>query len=72
MDPARVLGLDTGHLGNGQSADICVFDPQGTFDVSRESLKSQGKNTPFLGLELPGRVRYTLISGALAYDAGLH
>ena len=36
--------------------------------ISRESLRSQGKNTPFLGQELPGRVRYTLIDGHLAYD----
>ncbi len=68
--PARILGLVPGSLAAGQTADLCVFDPRSTFLVDRDNLKSQGKNSPFLGLELPGRVRYTLIEGALAYDSG--
>ncbi len=67
-DPARVLGLDAGQLAIGAAADICVFDPRAGFVVTRDALRSQGKNTPFLGLELPGRVRYTLIDGHLAHD----
>lgn len=66
-DPARILGTGAGQLAVGSIADICVFDPQAEFLVTRENLKSQGKNTPFLGLSLPGRVRYTLIEGHLAY-----
>ncbi len=68
-DPARILGLDRGCLKPGVPADLCVFDPQGSHTVSRERLKSQGKNTPFLGRPLPGEVRYTLIDGHLAYSA---
>ncbi len=67
-DPARIIGIEAGTLAVGAPADICVFDPQASFRVSREALKSQGKNTPFLGLELPGRVCYTLIDGHLAYS----
>lgn len=67
-DPARVLGIEAGRLAVGLAADICVFDPAACFHVTRKNLKSQGKNTPFLGMELPGRVRYTLIDGYLAYD----
>jgi dihydroorotase len=67
-DAARILGIQAGTLGVGAPADICVFDPRAPFRISRETLKSQGKNTPFLGLELEGRVRYTLIDGHLAYD----
>ncbi|HEY6897420.1 MAG TPA: dihydroorotase [Rhodocyclaceae bacterium] len=66
--PAKLMGIDGGHLAVGAPADICVFDPQGEFRVSREHLKSQGKNTPFIGHMLSGRVRYTLIDGQLAYD----
>lgn len=68
-DPARILGIDCGRLAVGAPADICVFDPNTRFTVSRERLKSQGKNTPFLGRELQGEVRYTLIDGHLAYSA---
>jgi dihydroorotase len=68
-DPARILGLDVGRLAIGNPADICVFDPTAKFTVSRERLRSQGKNTPFLGRELAGEIRYTLIGGHLAYAA---
>ena len=67
-DPARILGIEAGTLSIGAPADICVFDPQDHVRVTRESIRSQGKNTLFLGLELPGRVRYTLIDGYLAYS----
>ncbi|MBS3916258.1 MAG: dihydroorotase [Sulfuritalea sp.] len=69
-DAARVLGILAGRLSAGAVADVCVFDPLGSFKVSPASLKSQGKNTPFLGAELPGRVRYTLIEGHIAYESG--
>jgi dihydroorotase len=67
-DAARILGIPGGTLAAGSAADICIFDPNATVRITRELLKSQGKNTPFLGYELRGRVRYTLIDGHLAYD----
>lgn len=65
---ARIVGITkAGHLAVGARADVCVFDPEAWMTVSRASLKSQGKNSPFLGLELPGRVRYTLVEGQIMY-----
>jgi dihydroorotase len=69
-DAARVLGIEAGRLALGMAADLCLFDPQGSVTVSREFLKSQGKNSPFLGMALPGRVRATLIDGHVAYENG--
>jgi dihydroorotase len=66
-DPARVMGIRAGSLVPGSMADICVFDPDASFHVGRNTLKSQGKNTPFLGQTFKGRVRCTLIEGHLAY-----
>jgi len=66
--PARVLGLEAGHLALGTDADVCVFDPQAHWRVERGELKSQGKNTPFLGLELVGRVRWTLVAGHIVHE----
>ncbi|MCX7897793.1 MAG: dihydroorotase [Rhodocyclaceae bacterium] len=69
-DPARVLGrAERGRIAIGCAADIVVFDPDARYTLTRERLKSQGKNTPFLGRELIGEVRYTLIDGQLAYCA---
>ena len=68
-DAARIVGITkAGHLSVGARADICVFDPNTHVAVTRDSLKSQGKNTPFLGLELPGKVRYTLVEGEVMFD----
>jgi dihydroorotase len=66
--PAAILGLDAGHLAPGAVADICIFDPAAHVRISAEHLKSQGKNTPFIGYELPGRVRATLVAGRLVYE----
>jgi dihydroorotase len=67
-DPARIMGLTKGgHLTPGNRADVCIFDPEAYAVITRDSLKSQGKNTPFLGLELPGVVRYTLVEGVVMY-----
>jgi dihydroorotase len=67
-EPARVLGLNAGHLGLGADADVCVFDPDLDWVVEPSALRSQGKNTPFLGLELSGKVRYTLVGGQVVHE----
>jgi dihydroorotase len=67
--PAGILGVAAGTLAPGQPADLCIFDPEAWWKVERAALKSQGKNTPFLGLEVPGRVRYTLAGGQIVHEA---
>lgn len=70
-DAARIAGIAKGgHLSVGARADICIFDPDAHQVVSRNTLRSQGKNTPFLGLELPGRVHHTLVEGTPMFAAG--
>jgi dihydroorotase len=61
--PARILGLPAGTLAVGAPADVCIFDPDRPWIVQPQSLVSQGKNTPFHGLELTGRVVRTLVGG---------
>jgi dihydroorotase len=68
-EPAKILGLDAGRIVPGAPADLAIFDPRAAFHVTPQTLKSQGKNTPFLGYELFGRVRYTLVAGNLVYEA---
>ena len=66
--PAAILGVAAGRLDVGEAADLCVFDPEAWWRVERRALASQGRNTPFLGHEVPGRVRYTLVDGAVVYE----
>src|SRR5688572_339323 len=79
-DPVRVLGSSLGTLGSsagrlveGGVADVCVFDPEPTWQVTRGTLTSQGKHTPFdfaaTGTALPGRVRTTVLAGGVSYQA---
>ncbi len=67
-DPAEILGIDAGHLSIGSAADICIFDPDYYWKVTASAILSQGKNTPFLGLELAGGVKYTLVNGHIVYE----
>ena len=67
-DAARVLGVKSGRIEVGAPADCVVFDANAPFQVVSGALKSQGKNTPFIGYELAGRVRYTLVDGNVVYS----
>ena len=69
LQPAQILGLDAGHLSIGALADVCVFDADAYWKVEAAALKSQGKNTPFTGMEVQGLVRYTLVDGKIVYQA---
>src|SRR3954467_12635001 len=68
-DPARILGVGSGRLAVGAPADVTLFDPAATVRISAETLRSQGKNTPFLGYELAGRVRQTIVAGNVVHEA---
>ena len=65
--PAGILGLPCGTLATGSIADICIFDPELTWQVDSQSMLSNGLNTPFLGWEMKGRVTRTLLAGRSVY-----
>jgi dihydroorotase len=66
-NPARILGVDRGTLRPGEAADITVFDPseEWTVDVSR--FESSGRNCPFDGRKVKGRVKHVLVAGVPKY-----
>lgn len=65
---AKVAGLKAGNLAVGSVADLCLFDPNAMWKVQGAALASQGKHTPFLGYELPGVVKATIVSGHVAFE----
>jgi dihydroorotase len=73
MGPAHVLGYEKlGTLQNGAPADICIFDLHREWEVDPEKLASKGKNTPWAGRTLRGKVMATFYAGRPAYvDEGM-
>jgi dihydroorotase len=78
--PSQVLASSLGTMASsmgclnvGGAADLCLFDPGEEWSVSSDTLRSQGKHTPFAhdmgGSLMPGRVKMTLVNGQIAYDA---
>jgi len=66
--PAAVLGLAAGRLELGAPADLCVFDPESYWTIDADAWRSRGRNTPFHGYEVPGRVRATLLGGRVVFE----
>jgi dihydroorotase len=67
--PAKILNIPEGTLTPGRDADICIFDPEYYWRVDKERFLSKGKNTPFHGWELKGKVNYTIKSGEIVYTS---
>ncbi len=63
VNPARLYGLNAGSLSVGARADIVLFDPDISWTVTEEAIHSKSKNTPFIGMTLQGKVRYTISAG---------
>jgi dihydroorotase len=66
--PAAILGIESGHLGVGATADVCLFDPKARWTLTESDFVSRGRNSPFLGRELTGRVTHTLVGGKLVFE----
>lgn len=67
IGPSRAFGLPYGTLAPGAVADVAVFDPNATWRVDPADFASLGKNTPFAGQELVGRVVATFVAGSAVH-----
>jgi dihydroorotase len=68
VGPAAVIGRSRG-LIEGEAADLVVFDRSERWTVTPDALLSKGKNSPLVGMDLPGRVLLTMAGGRVAYEA---
>jgi dihydroorotase len=68
--PARLLGLPGGTLAPGAPADIAVVDRAREWVVDPEQFCSKGRNTPFGGWTLKGRVVRTILGGKTVFAFG--
>ena len=66
--PAEIFKLPVNRFAPGDPADFLLFDPDDSWVVTPESLRSKGKNTPLLGQPLTGRVVLTAVDGVVVHD----
>ncbi len=67
--PAKILGINKGSLAVGMAADITIADTDTAWVIDPEKFYSKGKNTPFTGKEVYGKVYYTIVDGEIAFQA---
>jgi len=70
VNPARIIGVDgeKGHLGEGADADIAIIDPDCEYLIDKTEFASKGKNTPFDGHKVFGKVVCTIVGGKVAFE----
>ena len=66
--PAALLGLQAGRIAPGDRADLVLFDPEEAWTIDRDRFASKGRNTPFHGFSVRGRVKYTISEGNVIYQ----
>lgn len=66
--PARIIGVDKGNLFVGADGDVTIFDPDEEWTIDPERFASMGRNTPFGGCRVRGRVKYTIADGRVIYQ----
>ncbi|QQQ85742.1 dihydroorotase [Peptacetobacter hiranonis] len=66
VKPAELYNLDTANIAEGKPADIVIFDPNEKWIAG--DYASKAENTPFTGMEMTGKVKYTICNGRIAYE----
>lgn len=68
LNPAKLYRFDKGSVAEGADADLVIFDENERWTVTEGDVASKSHNTPFIGAELYGRVKYTICGGRIVYE----
>lgn len=68
LNPAKILGVDRGCIGEGKIADIMIANPDEEYIIDKNIFYSKSNNTPFHGRRVYGRVKYTIVAGKVVYE----
>lgn len=66
VNPRKILGLDQNLFKEGTEAEIAIYDPKLEWKFSLENIYSKSKNSPFLGREMKGKIKSTIVKGHIA------
>ena len=66
--PAQIVGIDKGDIQPGKAADVVIFDPEENYRIDKNTFASKGRNTPFDGKEVTGRVKCTICDGEVVFN----
>ena len=67
-NPCRILGVSGGNLAEGMPADITIADMDSEYTIDKNTFLSKGRNTPFHGTKVNGRVYCTIVDGEIVYQ----
>lgn len=67
VNPAKVIGIDKGNLAEGKLADLVIADLDTEYEIDSSKFESKGKNTPFNGMKVYGRIEKTFVDGEVVY-----
>lgn len=68
VNPANLYRLNCGRIAEGEAADLVIFDERERWIVDADKFRSKSANSPFIGQELYGRVKYTICRGNVVYE----
>lgn len=68
VNPAELYKLDCGSIRAGGAADLVIFDEREKWIVEADKFHSKSSNSPFIGMELFGKVKYTICDGMVVYE----
>ena len=67
-NPARILGIDKGDISQGHIADLVIADPDAEYTIDVNTFLSKGKNSPFHGKRVFGKIMLTMVNGEIVYE----
>lgn len=70
IKPANIIGVDKGTIEVGKCADIAIIDLNEEYAIDSKDFYSKGKNTPFEGYKVQGKICYTIVGGKIIYERG--
>lgn len=70
-NPANVIGIEKGSLQVGKTADLCIADISTEYEIDATTFASKGKNTPFHGRRVYGKILLTMVDGNVVYQKNL-